>query len=302
MTVKTIIITGANSGIGKAAAKHIAAAGHHVILACRNRAKAEQARRETGGKTIAAELNLASRSSIHQFTEWAHRELDQIDGLLNNAADFNLSKTDRELTPDGFERFWFTNHLAPVLLTDRLMDQIIASPQGRIINISSKGLLARPFQTVNLEDPMFGERHFTPTAAYYQSKMAQNIYTVWLAQQLTGTMATANCIRVSNVKIDISRYPNLPQWMKNLYTLKSQFSITPEKMAETYAAALLDPAFNNISGALIDHSGEPVPFPAYAKDPLCVERVMTLTYRQLGMAPSISFTAADDQSAPTGFH
>lgn len=301
MPEKTIIITGANSGIGKAAAKQITAAGHHVVLACRNREKAEQARRETGGKTTIAELDLSSRRSIHEFTDWVHRELNQVDGLINNAADFNLSETERELTPDGFERIWFTNHLAPVLLTDRLMDRIIASPQGRIINISSKGLLARPFQTVNLEDPMFGNRPFTPAAAYYQSKMAQNIHTVWLARQLTGTMATANCIRVTNVKIDISRYPDLPQWMKNLYTLKSLFSITPEKMAETYAAALLDPDFNTISGALIGHSGKPVPFPAYAKDPLCVERVMNLTYRQLGIAPAITFTDADDQSGPTAF-
>ncbi|MDZ8119601.1 SDR family NAD(P)-dependent oxidoreductase [Pontiella agarivorans] len=301
MPAKTIILTGANSEIGKAAAKHLANAGHVVILACRSREKAEQVRHEIGKNTIAAELDLASRRSIHEFTDWAHRELNRIDGLINNAADFNLSETERELTSDGFERIWFTNHLAPVLLTDRLMDYIIASPQGRIINISSKGLLARPFQTVDTEDPTFGNRHFTPAAAYYQSKMAQSIYTVWLAQQLTGTMATANCIRVTNVKIDINRFPDLPQGLKNLYTLKALFSITPEKMAETYAAAVLDPGFRNISGALISHSGKQVPFPAYAKDPLCIERVMSLTYRQLGIAPAVTFTGADDQSAPTGF-
>lgn len=302
MPVKTVIITGANSGIGKAAAKRIANAGHLVILACRNQKRAEMAQQEIGGDSIVAELDLASRKSIHTFTEWAHREFDQIDALINNAADFDLAKTERIITPDGFERIWFTNHLAPVLLTDLLMDRIIASPQGRIINISSKGLLARPFQTVNTDDPMFGKRHFTPVAAYYQSKLAQNIYTIWLSNQLTGTMATVNCIRVTNVKLDLDRFPEIPQWMKNLYALKSIFSISPEKMAETYAAAALDPDLKNVSGALIDHPLKRAPFPAYAKDPLCIERVMRLTYRQLGISPSITFTDASDQSEPTGFH
>lgn len=292
MSAKTIIVTGANSGIGKAAAKHMAAQGHCVILACRNMEKAEAAQKEIGGNSQIAELDLASRRSVQAFTNWAHQELGEIDVLINNAADFNLSKKEREITPDGFERIWFTNHLAPVLLTDRLMDRIIASPQGRIINVSSKGLLARPFQTVEVEDPMFGKRPFTPAAAYYQSKLAQNIYTVWLAHQLSGTMATANCIRVTNVKLDMNRHPELPQWMKNLYTLKSIFSIAPEQMAETYAKAALDPDLENISGALIDYPLKRVPFSAYAKDPLCIERVMNLTYKQLGINPSISFEEA----------
>ncbi len=292
MSAKTILITGANSGTGKAAAKQMVHHGHRVILACRNMEKAEAAQKEIGGNSRIAELDLASRRSVHAFTDWAHQEFEEIDVLINNAADFNLSKKEREMTSDGFERIWFTNHLAPVLLTDRLMDRIIASPQGRIINVSSKGLLARPFQTVEVEDPMFGKRPFTPAAAYYQSKLAQNIYTIWLAHQLSGTMATANCIRVTNVKLNMSRHPELPQWMKNLYTLKSLFSIAPEQMAETYAKVALDPDLKNISGALIDHPLKRVPFSAYAKDPLCIEQVMNLTYRQLGINPSISFEEA----------
>ena len=302
MPAKTIIITGANSGIGRAAAKLIADAGHRVVLACRTPEKAEQTQAVIGGSTIAASLDLSSRRSIHRFTEWAHGELNQIDVLINHAADFNFLKTDREMTPDGFERIWFTNHLAPVLLTDRLMDRIIASPQGRILNVSSKGLLFRPLQTVEVDDPMFGKRAFSPAAAYYQSKLAQNIYTIWLAQQLTGTMATANGIRISNVKLNMHCHPELPQWMKNLYALKSLFAVQPELIAKTYARAALDPNLNNVSGTLIEHPGRPAPFPAYAKDPLCIERVMSLTYRHLGTAPAITFTDASAQAEQTTFH
>lgn len=295
MQKKTVIITGANSGIGKAAAKQIATAGHRVILACRSPERAEQARAEIGGDSVMGELNLASRSSIHHFTDWIHREFDSVDVLINNAADFDVSRTEREMTADGFERIWFTNHLAPVLLTDRLMDRLISSPQGRIINISSKGLLMHPFQTVNLKDPMFGNRPFSVSRAYYQSKLAQIMHTGWLAQQLTGTMVTANCIRVTNVNLDLSRFPDLPQWMKNLYTIKARFSITPEKMAETYTATALNAEANNLSGAMIGHPFKETALPVYAKDPLVIEQVMQLTFKQLGIQPSISFEP--DQNA-----
>ena len=212
-----------------------------------------------------------------------------MDVLINNAADFDLSRTERELTPDGFERIWFTNHLAPVLLTDRLMDRLISSPQGRIINISSKGLLMHPFQTVDLKDPMFGNRPFSASRAYYQSKLAQIMHTRWLSQQLTGTMVTANCIRVTNVKLDLSRFPDLPQWMKNLYTIKALFSITPEKMANTYADAALSAEAKDVSGVMIDYPFKETAPPVYTKDLLVIEQVMQLTYKQLGIRPSISY-------------
>lgn len=293
MEKKTVIITGANSGIGKAAAKQIASAGHRVILACRNRKRAIQAQAEIGGNSIIGTLNLASRSSIHQFTDWVHREFDSVDVLINNAADFDLSRSERELTSDGFEKIWFTNHLAPVLLTDRLMDRLISSPQGRIINISSKGLLVHPFQTVDLKDPMFEQRPFSPAKAYYQSKLAQIMHARWLEQQLSGTMITANCIRVTNVRLDLSRFPDLPQWMKNLYAIKSHFSISPDKMAETYSKAALDIEARDISGALIDYPFKQTALPVYTKDPLVIEQVMQLTFKQLGIRPSISFEEAE---------
>jgi len=169
------------------------------------------------------------------------------------------------------------------------MDRLISSPQGRIINISSKGLLMHPFQIVNLKDPMFGKRPFSVDKAYYQSKLAQIMHTRWLEQQLHGTMVTTHCIRVTNVRFDLSRFPDLPQWMKNLYTIKSLFSITPEKMAETYSKVALDAEAQDISGALIDYPFKQTAMPVYAKDPLVVEQVMQLTFKQLGIQPSISF-------------
>jgi NAD(P)-dependent dehydrogenase (short-subunit alcohol dehydrogenase family) len=289
MKSKTVIITGADSGIGKSAAERIAAQGHRVVLACRNGERANAIAHEIGGNCIVARLDLSSRRSIHDFTDWAHRELDGIDVLINNAADFDLSRTQREMTPDGFERIWFTNHLGPVLLTDRLLDQLIASPQGRVLNVSSAGLFMHPFLTVNLKDPMFIHRPFSVAKAYYQSKLAQAMHAQWLAQQLSGTMTTANCICVGNVRIDLDRFPDLPQWMKNLYAIKALFSIAPEQMAETYVRAALDQELRNLTGTQLGYPFKEKPFSAYEKDPLCIEQVMNLTYRQLGIGPSVSY-------------
>jgi NAD(P)-dependent dehydrogenase (short-subunit alcohol dehydrogenase family) len=293
MKRKTVIITGANAGIGKAAAHAIARLGHRVVLACRNPERAEAAQREIGGNAVAGLVDLARRRSIHAFTDWLHREIGEADVLINNAAHFDLSRTRRETTPDGFETVWFANHLAPVLLVDRLMDMLVASPQGRILNVSSLGLAMHPFLTVNLKDPMFGNRPYSVAKAYYQSKLAQLMHTLWLAQHLTGTMATANCIRVSNVRLDPKRYPGLPAWMKNLYAIKARFSIAPEQMAETYVRAALDDEAAAWSGAHVGHPLKKVGIPAYANDPLCIEQVMQLSYRQLGIQPSISYEPGD---------
>ncbi|MDZ7836004.1 MAG: hypothetical protein U5K84_12450 [Alkalibacterium sp.] len=95
--------------------------------------------------------------------------------------------------------------------------------------VASQGLMMHPFLKVDLEDPEFRDRKYSVAKAYHQSKLAQVMYTYWLAEQLEGTGITANCIRVTNVKIDIERYPDISDTMKKMYSVKSRFSISPEK-------------------------------------------------------------------------
>jgi NAD(P)-dependent dehydrogenase (short-subunit alcohol dehydrogenase family) len=289
MKPKTFIITGANSVIGKAAATQLVHDGHRVVLACRNIERAQNTQREIGGESMAAQLDLSQRASIHAFTDWVRHNVGTVDVLINNAADFDLTRTEQTLTRDGFEIVWATNHLGPVLLTDRLMDLLMASHQGRIINVSSMGLLMHPLLTVDLKDPMFTKRPYSASKAYYQSKLAQIMFTSWLAGRLPGTMVTANCIRVSNVKIDLDRFPDTALWMKRIYRLKAHFSIPPEQMAETYIRAATDEALKDRSGKYLAYPLKEVAIPAYARDPLCIEQVMQLTYKQLGIPPAISF-------------
>jgi NAD(P)-dependent dehydrogenase (short-subunit alcohol dehydrogenase family) len=194
------------------------------------------------------------------------------------------------MTPDGFETVWAAHHLGPVLLVDRLMGLLTASPQGRIINISSKGLLLRPFLTVNLKDCMFAHRPYSAVKAFYQSKMAQLMYTLWLAGRLPGTMVTANCIRGTGA--DPSHRHDLPLWTRRILALESLWSSTHEQVAETCVRAALDKKLSHVTGRLFDYPLKEVALPAYARDPYCIEQVMELSYRQLGLRPAMSFEAA----------
>lgn len=287
MTEKICIITGANSGIGKAAAIQIAQAGHRVILACRNPGRGEGALQDIckQSESDAVELmtvDMSLRSSIRAFADAFRAKYDRLDVLIHNAAAFDTSRKEPAFTEEESESIWATNHLGPVLLTDLLLDSIKRSEQGRIITISSKGLIAYPFLKVNLEDPEFRKRKFSVQRAYYQSKLAQVMYTYWLADKLRGTAVTVNSIRVTNVKIDVdSRYPDISRLARMSYALKSSFAITPEEMARTYTYLALSDEASGTTGAYFDDPTHKVSSSGYSRDKENIERVMNLTMTYL---------------------
>ena len=289
----TTLITGGNAGIGRAAAAQLARRGSHVVIACRSAERGERAlaelRRETGRDAIdLIEMDLSSRASITAGCE-AYRRLGprHLDVLIHNAADFDISRTSPVLSADGIETVWATNHLGPVLLTHLLDQELSRSEQGRVITVSSKGLMLHPRLQVRLDDPELQGGGFRVDKAYYQSKLAQVMYTRWLAERYQGSARTANCVRVTNVKIDVDRYPHLSSFQKTLYKIKSHFSISPEQMAEAYVWLSLAEEMRAKSGGYFDEKQRPVKASAWAVDPVNIERVMALTARyvpELGSA------------------
>ena len=283
MSQKTCIITGANSGIGKAAAIQIAQKGYRVIMACRSRERGEAALDDvrTESESDAVELmivDMSSQASIRTFAEEFGARHDVPDVLIHNAAAFDVRAKTRHMTEDGIESIWATNHLGPVLLTDLLLDALKRSEQGRVITISSKGLIAYPFLKIDLEDPEFERRKFSVQKAYYQSKLAQVMYTYWLAEQLKDTPIAVNSIRVTNVRIDINaRYPTSSKLMKRMYAIKSSFSIAPEKMAETYTYLATSDEVRETTGKYYDDPTHIVNSSGYSRDPENIEKVMALT-------------------------
>ena len=149
MNQKICIITGANSGIGKAAAIQIAYKGHHVIMACRNKKRGEVALKEVKNRSQSDDVelmivDLSLKSSIKQFVKSFNNQFDHLDILINNAAYFDIRQKTVEFTEEDIEKVWATNHIGPVFLNKLLLDNLIKSDQGRIITISSKGLIVFP--------------------------------------------------------------------------------------------------------------------------------------------------------------
>jgi NAD(P)-dependent dehydrogenase (short-subunit alcohol dehydrogenase family) len=282
---KTCLITGANAGIGMEAAVQIAEAGLHVVMVCRSRERGEAALREVRerSRSDAVELLVADMSlqaSIRRMAAAFLAGHQTLDVLIHNAAAFDYAQKLRSKTEESIETIWATNHLGPVLLTNLLLDVLKRSDQGRVITVSSKGLTLFPSLEVNLK--------WTVTRAYYQSKLAQVVYTYWLAEQLARTAVTVNCVRVTNVRLDVRRYPSLSLLARLAYSIKSRFALSPGRMALTYTYLATSDEVRGISGKCFDEHNRQVRTNRRTYDREHVQRVMDLTARYLADGPRAS--------------
>ena len=244
--MKKCIITGGNSGIGYQAAKQLADKGWQVTIFCRSKERAESACEtiisETGNSHVSYLLaDLSDLTSTKTAIENYIQTQGALDVLINNAADFDLSIKQPVLTKDGLEKQFATNVVAPFLLSQSFIPLLKESESGRILNISSQGLQAYPFIKLNF-DNLKGEQSYTPSKTYYQNKLALLMLT--LAMRARYKDVTIQAIRVPSVKVDMKRYSHLSSFMKNLYKLKSRFSISPEEMAQTYVALATGNSYN----------------------------------------------------------
>ena len=244
--MKKCIITGGNSGIGYQAAKQLADKGWQVTIFCRSKERAESACEtiisETGNSHVSYLLaDLSDLTSTKTAIENYIQTQGALDVLINNAADFDLSIKQPVLTKDGLEKQFATNVVAPFLLSQSFIPLLKESESGRILNISSQGSQAYPFIKLNF-DNLKGEQSYTPSKTYYQNKLALLMLT--LAMRARYKDVTIQAIRVPSVKVDMKRYSHLSSFMKNLYKLKSRFSISPEEMAQTYVALATGNSYN----------------------------------------------------------
>jgi len=283
MNEKICLITGGNSGIGKAAAIQLAQKGCKVIIACRNIERGKIAVDEIRSKSSSSNvemicIDMSSQQSIRTGAEILLKSYERLDVLIHNAADFDVSRKNPVYSTENIETVWATNHIGPVLLTDLLLPLIKKSNDGRIITVASKGLMLYPFLKINIQNPEFRGQKYSVAKAYYQSKLAQVMYTYWLADKLKRDHITVNCIIVPNVKIDISRYPNLSAFMKFLYSIKSKFSISPDDMARVYTALALDDKYKGVTGKCFDEKLRIVKSSPYSYKKENIEQLMKRTY------------------------
>lgn len=170
---RTIVITGGNSGIGRAAARVLAGMDARVVLAVRDVAKGWAAAQTMPGTVDVRRLDLADLSSVHAFAE---QFSTPIDILINNAG---IMVPPLGRTADGFESQFGTNHLGHFALTNLLLPQI----RGRIVTVSSLGHRSG---SIDFEDLSWERRPYRPMAAYGQSKLANLLFTAELQRRLTG--------------------------------------------------------------------------------------------------------------------
>ena len=181
---KTIVITGANAGIGFEASKVLASKGATLIWACRNLSKAETARKElqhtiANAKITVMHLDLSQQDSVHAFAEAFKANYSHLDILVNNAG---ILGTDYQTTEDGFELLLATNHLGHFTLTGLLLPLLEQSPAARILTISSS---AHKTASMNFDNLMYeGGQGYTGFNAYGQSKLANLLFTFELQQRL----------------------------------------------------------------------------------------------------------------------
>jgi len=169
---RTFVVTGANSGIGLVAARHLGRAGAHVVLAVRDTAKGEQAAATIIGSTEVRRLDLSDQSSVHAFADaWGDRDLDV---LINNAG---VMAVPEKRTVDGFELQIATNHLGPFALTNLLLPQV----RDRVVTVSSG---AHRIGGLDVDDLNWERRRYHRWRAYGQSKLSNLLFAAELERRL----------------------------------------------------------------------------------------------------------------------
>lgn len=211
---RSVVVTGASSGLGLAATRRLSDRGAAVVMAVRNVDKAERVRRGLGAadRVTVLELDLANLASVEAFSLNLLGQLDRLDVLLNNAG---VMATPAALTPDGIEQQWATNHLGHFALTGHLIEALLATAGSRVVAVSSLAAASGDLTDYDPTD-LTGYRRF---AAYANSKLANLVFATELDRRLgvTGSdsiaLAAHPGITHTNL-ISGTRLPGLQQLMK----------------------------------------------------------------------------------------
>jgi NAD(P)-dependent dehydrogenase (short-subunit alcohol dehydrogenase family) len=241
MQGKVCLITGANSGIGKATALGLARKGATVVMVCRDRARGEEAKldieRQSGNDAVDLLLaDLSSQQSIRQLAATF-----QLHVLINNAGS---AFSPRQESVDGLEMTFAVNYLAPFLLTNLLLDVLKWSAPARIIQVSSSVERRARFE---MHDLQFQHR-YSFLRAYGQSKFALLLFTYELARQLQGTGVTVNAMDPGITATNLGRGGLAPVPRLLMHFVSARVGNTPEKPAQTALYLASSPEVESISG------------------------------------------------------
>ncbi len=246
MQGKTVLVTGANTGIGLETAAGIAALGADVVLTARDPAKgsaavAEIRRRHPQANIEPMELDLASLQDVRNFAKAFADRHGALHVLVNNAG---LMLGERSTTADGYETTFQVNHLGPFLLTNLLLDALKASAPARIVNVASTAHRGGRLDFKDLQS----ERSYGGMRVYGTTKLCNILFTRELTRRLEGTGVTANSLHPGTVRTGFGQDGDATGFMRIGLALGRPFFLSPAGGAKTSIYLASSPAVAGKSG------------------------------------------------------
>jgi NAD(P)-dependent dehydrogenase (short-subunit alcohol dehydrogenase family) len=276
---KTVVVTGATSGIGLQASLALARQGARVVMVGRNRARTASAvaavEAGSGSKQVSSLLcDFSSQASIRELGAAVRSACPRLDVLVNNAGGVNKT---RRLTADGIEATFAVNHLGPFLLTSLLHDLILSSAPARIVTVASIG---HRRGTLDFDDLGYA-RGYSIMRAYTRSKLANVLFAAELARRLAGTGVTSNSVHPGSVDTNI--WSGAPLWAKPIINLLFRpFFITAEKGASYVVDLAARPDLADVSGKYFEEARMVDPAPA-ARDEALARRLWDVSAEMVGL-------------------
>jgi WW domain-containing oxidoreductase len=251
---KTVLITGATSGLGLETMRVLTARGAKVIATGRTLEKAQTACSSVGPNCVPMALELEDMASIRDCADGVRALGMPIDVLLCNAGIMALPKLEQV---KGIEKQFAVNHLGHFLLVNLLLPQVQAATQGRIVVVSSSAYKWAP--PVGIEfDNLSGARDYTPNKAYGQSKTANGLFVLELARRLTGSTTTTNAVNPGPVDTNLARH--YPGWQRAILGVISGLILKPVAQgAATQCYVATSSALANVSGHYFEDCNPLVP-------------------------------------------
>jgi NAD(P)-dependent dehydrogenase (short-subunit alcohol dehydrogenase family) len=283
-TGRTVLVTGANSGLGLRTAQVLAGKGAHVIMGCRSVRRGQVARRTVQGSAEVLELDLADLSSVRAAAE----SVSALDVLINNAG---IMAVPYGKTVDGFERQFGTNHLGHAALTWLLLPALRQRPGARVVTVAS---LAHQYGRMNFDDPNWERRSYSLRGSYGQSKLANILFARELERRssdvtsiaahpgVTATDLTNNMASAHN-----SLFLRLGGKISHLFSQSVEMGALPQ----LYAATSPDARGGQYYGpdSFNGFRGHPAvaQMTAAARDDLAASRLWELTVKLTGITPDL---------------
>ena len=281
---KTALVTGANSGLGKAVAMALAARGARVLMLCRSAERGAAARDEiitaTGNEQLELLVcDLASQADIRATAAEVRQRVGGLHVLVNNAGS---AFAERGLTADGIERTLAVDHLGPFLLTNLLLDLLKAAAQAdggaRIVNVGTKIDTAMDFSDLNWE-----HRPYRMMAVYGQAKLGNIHFTRELARRLAGTGVTVNCVFPGVFLSNLGGTDGAQNWALKLFAKTFGWALPkPERAAERVLYLLTSDDVADLSGEYFG-GRKPITAPEQADDPAANAELWRLSAELTGL-------------------